>query len=247
MINTERELFRAFLIETNKEESPVLHLEEFNYFANKAISNLYDSLFFTYPKNQKVRDYLRNLKRTTEINIFQSSLKGYTFELPSDYRHLQKVEVFYKVEIPIDKCQDRNKLYSFTCKVLEPDQEGSVNNDYFYSPGYRSNFSYNRPYYSLIENKCELILGDKVGKELTLVKVRLDYLKKPNKINLDYETAFEEIEDKSKFLEFDEITNKKILDELVKLVFEKNNDPRLQGHIQVNTTSPLLDTLNEIR
>jgi len=244
---TERELFRAFLIESNKEESPVLHLEEFNYYANKAISNICDTLFYVYPTNQKVRDYLKALKRTIEISEFIESLKGYKFNLPSDYRHLQKVEVFYKINKPIDKCLDINKLYSFTCKVLEPDQEGSVNNDYFYSPGYRTTFAYNRPYYSLIQNQCELLLGDKVGKEITLVKVRLDYLKTPNKINLDYVTAFEEIEDTSAKLEFDEITNKKILDELVKLVFERNNDPRVMGHIQVNTINPLRDTINNIQ
>ena len=59
--------------------------------------------------------------------------------------------------------------------------------------------------------------------------------------------AFEEQDDNSTLLEFDEITNKKILDELVKLVFVRNNDPRVQGHIQVNTINPLQDTLQEVR
>jgi hypothetical protein len=251
MINTERELFDAFLIESNKEESAAMHLDEFLYYGNKSISNLYDSLFFAYPRNQKVRDYLKAIKRTVEISDFESSLKGFTFDLPEDYRHLQRVEVFYKVNKPYDKCINKDKIYSFTCKVLEPDQQGSVQNDFFYSPGYRRVFSYNTPYYSLIQNKCELLLGQGVGltedDDLQLVKIQLDYLKKPNRLTLTYYQAFEEQDDNSTLLEFDEITNKKILDELVKLVFERNNDPRVQGHIQVNTINPLQDTLQEVQ
>lgn len=244
---TQRELFINFLIEINKEESPSLHLAEFNHLANKAINNVYDNLFFTYSRNQKVRDYLKGVKRVTEINSLYKSMKGYSFDLPNDYRHLQKVEVFYKVLKPFGKCQKKGEEFSSVCKVLEPDQEGSVINDFFYSPNYRRTFSYNTPYYSLIQNACEILAGSNIGTELEITKVRLDYLKKPELINLTYEQAFDIEEDTSSLMEFDDITNNKILNELVKLVMERNGDPRLSNYMQVNTLNPLQDTLNEIR
>lgn len=244
---TQRELFIKFLIEINKEESPSLHLAEFNHLANKAVNNLYDSLFFAYPRNQKVRDYLKSFKRVTDIDSLYKSKKGYSFDLPEDYRHLQKVEVFYKVLKPFGKCQKKGEEFSSVCKVLEPDQEGSVINDFFYSPNYRRTFSYNTPYYSLIQNTCEILAGSNIGTDLEITKVRLDYLKKPHKIALTYEQAFDIEEDTSEVMEFDDIFNDKLLNELVKLVMERNGDPRLSNYMQVNTLTPLNDVLNEIR
>ena len=49
---TSRQLYEAVLIELNKENAPNILLEDFNYFANKAINNYINKRYNIYDINQ---------------------------------------------------------------------------------------------------------------------------------------------------------------------------------------------------
>ena len=54
---TSRQLYEALIIELNKEQAPSLLLEEFNYFANKAVNQYINKRYSTgYDVNQQFTD-----------------------------------------------------------------------------------------------------------------------------------------------------------------------------------------------
>lgn len=64
---TSRQLYEAVLIELNKENAPNLILEDFNYFANKAIYQYINKRYNIYDINQQTTDDIRVLKATTKL------------------------------------------------------------------------------------------------------------------------------------------------------------------------------------
>ena len=63
-MTTSRQLYEATLIELNKENAPNLLLEDFNYFANKAIYQYTNKRYNIYDVSQQTTDDLRVLKAT---------------------------------------------------------------------------------------------------------------------------------------------------------------------------------------
>ena len=59
-----RELYEGVLIGLNKENASNILLEDFNYFANKAINNYTNKRYNIYDINQQTTDDLRVLKGT---------------------------------------------------------------------------------------------------------------------------------------------------------------------------------------
>jgi hypothetical protein len=60
---TARQLYEAFIIELNKEKAPSMLLEDFNYFANKAVNQYINKRYSTgYDINQQFTDDVRVLK-----------------------------------------------------------------------------------------------------------------------------------------------------------------------------------------
>lgn len=234
---TAKQLFEGFLIEKKKEESPHFHLREFNYYANEVIHEWIDGivLAFQNEKNQKVLDVIKSIKRYKEFNSFSPTLKGnFKFTLPDDYRHLSNLIVFLKVVKPIqDKCYPpSDSLIEFKATQMSPDLEASVKQDYFQRPRYF------RPYYSIVGNECEIHTDVNVGlpgsgAPIELVKVRMDYIKTPEEINLTYDQAFTDEVDTSQVLEFDELTCRHIRKLLIQRVMERDSDPRLNNHVPI--------------
>jgi hypothetical protein len=64
---TARQLYDGVLIELNKENAPNILLEDFNYFANKAINNYINKRYNIYDVNQQTTDDLRVLKATAML------------------------------------------------------------------------------------------------------------------------------------------------------------------------------------
>ena len=97
---TARQLYEGVLIELNKENAPNILLEDFNYFANKAVNNYVNKRYNIYDVNQQTTDDLRVLKATAKFEITDSNRitdyndlslatnATYAVNLPSDYLHM---------------------------------------------------------------------------------------------------------------------------------------------------------------
>jgi hypothetical protein len=77
--------------------------------------------------------------------------------------------------------------------------------------------------------RCEIRYG-KDDSLFQLVEVQVDYVKVPQHIRLTQE-QLDLTEDTSQIMEFPDYVNQEIINELVHLVMEKVNDPRLGNHM----------------
>jgi hypothetical protein len=104
---TSRQLYEAVLIELNKDNAPDILLEDFNYFANKAVYNFINKKYNIYDINQQTTDDLSVLKGnallkpTKETRYNDLSLADnatYSVMLPPDYLHMLNCICIYSVE-----------------------------------------------------------------------------------------------------------------------------------------------------
>ena len=65
------EFYEHVLTELNKVEAPSLLLEDFNYFANKAVQQYINKAYNRYDVNQQSTDDLRALKRSKKLSIVE--------------------------------------------------------------------------------------------------------------------------------------------------------------------------------
>lgn len=159
MAMTLRQIYEGTLVELNKVQAPSMLLEDFNYFANKAINQYINKKYNVYDVNQQSTDDLRVLKSTTVLpvsktikygantsgNVISSnSLYGATYEafLPDDYLHLLNCICNYKVKKQF-KCYDPNTYVQFGAVRLTADLWGQIINNFYMKP------SYKKPYYYL--------------------------------------------------------------------------------------------------
>ena len=82
--------------------------------------------------------------------------------------------------------------------------------------------------------RCEIRYG-KDDSLFQLAEVQVDYVKVPQHIRLTQE-QIDLTEDTSQIMEFPDYVNQEIINELVHLVMEKTNDPRLSNNMQMTQT-----------
>ena len=85
-------------------------------------------------------------------------------------------------------------------------------------------------------NPSNVRLEIRYGKDdsiFQLKEVLVDYIKSPQFIRLSQE-QFDSTEDTSQIMEFPDYVNQEIINELVHLVMEHNNDPRLANNLQIS-------------
>lgn len=82
--------------------------------------------------------------------------------------------------------------------------------------------------------RCEIRYG-KDDSLFQLVEVQIDYVKSPQFVRLTQE-QIDLTEDTSQIMEFPDYVNQEIINELVHLVMEHSNDPRLVNNIQMTNT-----------
>ena len=80
---TVRQLYDNILSELNKVEAPSMLLEDFVYFANKAVQQYVNKVYNRYDINQQSTDDLRALKATSQLQINCDS----SVVLPSEDAH----------------------------------------------------------------------------------------------------------------------------------------------------------------
>lgn len=149
---TLRNLYEAVLIEINKEDSPNILLEDFNYFANKSVYQYINKRYNIYDINQQTTDDLRVLKSTVrykkedikKVNLYDDlSLASQAVSeivLPSDYLHILNCICVYNVKKTY-KCYDKGDKWRCAAKKLTSDSYSNIMDNFWTSP------SYKRPYY----------------------------------------------------------------------------------------------------
>ena len=149
---TSRNLYEGVLIELNKENAPNILLEDFNYFANKAIYQYINKRYNIYDVNQQTTDDLRVLKasallvpnRITDYdNLFSLVDEGmatYYVDLPSDYLHLLNCICIYNVKKTY-KCYNAGDTWRAAATRLTADAYSQVLDNFWLKPTYK------RPYY----------------------------------------------------------------------------------------------------
>lgn len=147
---TSRQLYEAILIELRKENAPNILLEDFNYLANKAISQYVNKRYNIYDINQQTTDDLRVLKATAiltpeKVDDYNdlSTLDNdgtYFVTLPSDYLHMLNCICIYDVKKTY-KCYDKGDTWRAAAKRLTADAYSIVLDNFWNRPTYK------RPYY----------------------------------------------------------------------------------------------------
>lgn len=232
---TSKQLFEIILIELNKVKSPSLLLDDFNYFANKAIGQYVNKGYNLYEINQQKSDDLRALKipnfeiiPTLSTNSSALFTNVYKVDLPTNYLHILNCIVEYTLDKKY-KCNNKDEKLYIGAKRLTSDMFPQLLNNYYMKP------SWNNPYFYLTNNESSE-MEIRYGKDASifkLTKVFVDYLKKPKIINLT-EEQLDDFMDNSDILEFPDYVCQEIVNELVKLVMENGSDPRLQTNIPIN-------------
>ena len=149
---TARQLYEGVLIELNKENAPNILLEDFNYFANKAINNYVNKRYNIYDVNQQTTDDLRVLKATALLKPIQvkdykgltmagnDAMATYEVVMPSDYLHILNCICIYKVNKTY-KCYNKGDSWRAPAKRLTADMYSQVLDNFWNKPTYK------KPYY----------------------------------------------------------------------------------------------------
>lgn len=148
---TSRQMYEALLIELNKTDAPNILLEDFNYFANKAIYQYINKRYNIYDINQQTTDDLRVLKATARLtptpvnqNVYEgltnASLATYECILPSDYLHMLNCICVYEVKKTY-KCYNKGDKWRAAAKRLTADAYSQVLDNFWNRPTYK------KPYY----------------------------------------------------------------------------------------------------
>jgi hypothetical protein len=124
-----KELYEGVLIEINKDSASNILLEDFNFWANKAMLMYANKRYNTYDINQQTTDDLRVLKATAKlkpvkINDYEglSLANGANYEvvMPSDYLHLLNCICIYKVKKTY-KCYNAGDTWRAPARRLTAD------------------------------------------------------------------------------------------------------------------------------
>ena len=148
---TIRQLYDNLLSELNKVEAPSMLLEDFVYFANKAVQQYVNKVYNRYDINQQSTDDLRALKATSQLeincdpDIALPTEDAYWFAyLPEDYLHLLNcIVVFDKDETNKIQCRDNSEKYRIKslARRLTSDLYPNIMNNAYFKPSYKT------PYY----------------------------------------------------------------------------------------------------
>lgn len=223
---TTRELYRNTLIELNKEEAVALYLEDFLYFANKAISEYTNIRYGMKGITQQIDDDLRVLRSEPEEIIAgeTDNLKNLT----KGYRHLLNCIVTITSEARVLGCEHVvGEAVQYAAKRLTSDRKAAILNNVYLEP------KFYRPYYDIIGNTLEIETG-KEGKYV-VDKVEIEYLTDPVELVLTGDHLTEE-DDQSPEIQFPLYVCLEIIKTIVKLVLEQGSDQRLMSHQSINQT-----------
>jgi len=220
---TVRELYRNVLIELNKEEASALYVEDFLYFANKAVNIYVNRRYNIYDTSQQLGDDLRVLRVPVEsITQEIDNLKN----LDYTYRHLLNCKISVKLHRRTFGCEQLpDTVAEYPAKRMTADRKMAIMNNEFLKP------EFYRPYYDISGNTLTVMTG-KENEEYTVEDVQIEYLRDPEVLNMTADDL-QDVVDTTDELEFPEYVNMEILNILVGLILEQQGNPRLGSNIQM--------------
>ena len=256
---TIRNAFENCLIELNKVQAPSLLVDDFIYLFNKSVQQYVNKRYNLFETKQQLTDDLRVLTKTVKIvdpnlsiensaNVFG---KSYRCQLPKDYVHM--LNCICEFENLNSKCES-NSLFQQGANKLDTSQWSHVINNAYMKP------SVKRPYYYIINiedpikdglsdddkkkevdqarrygNSVQPIMQIKCGDDpkYELKAVYVDYLRAPEYLTLDKD-ILDDIIDNSQVIEFPDYVVYEIINEIVKLIMENGQNPRIQTNPPVN-------------
>lgn len=166
---TIREFYEHVLTELNKVEAPSLLLEDFNYFANKAVQQYINEVYNRYDINQQATDDLRALKVSKQEKILESKItnsqsyfpgenNGYYVALPSDYLHILNCIVTFEAASNNKGCgsvDNKSQVHSMA-RRLTSDMFPSILNNAYLKPSYKCPYYFiNNTNYDVEDNHAE--------------------------------------------------------------------------------------------
>ena len=183
-----------------------------------------------------------NLDTTTRISDIEFAA--------SDYLHVTSCRVIWKVKKP--KTGEINHLV-FPAKRLTYDMLNAIENNTYLKP------SPNRPYYQLLNNVTNTgVLGNTttslrsqnkpvfrihLGKSnsfMKAVKVKIDYIKLPEHLELTDDQLYDIYSDSSQVLEFPDYLKNELVKKCTGYILEKSSDARTQTQPQFNQEMPAI-------
>lgn len=145
---TARQLFEYALIELNKVQAPSLILEDYNYFINKAVSQVINKIYNLFEINQQKTDDLRVLRSSAVLipsvnNYSQNSLYTNTYEvnLPDDYLHILNCVIEFTFSQQ-SGCNLTDRIINVGAKKLTSDSFPQLLNNYYFKPSYKNPYFY---------------------------------------------------------------------------------------------------------
>lgn len=173
------EFYEHVLTELNKVEAPSLLLEDFNYFANKAVQQYINEVYNRYDINQQTTDDLRALKTSAQEMIENSNLdvedlsrevvryfpgedEGWYAILPDDYLHMLNCVVTFKKCNSTTGCSVEKSQVHSMARRLTSDMYPSILNNAYLKPSYKC------PYYFINNTKYEVELNSAYKLEMIL-------------------------------------------------------------------------------
>lgn len=176
---TIREFYEHVLTELNKVEAPSLLLEDFNYFANKAVQQYINEVYNRYDINQQSTDDLRALKTSAQefiedsnldkedlsrdvVRYFPGESEGYYAVLPENYLHMLNCVVTFKKNVPPVGCSIEKSQVHSMARRLTSDMYPSILQNAYLKPSYKC------PYYFINNTKYEVELNSAYKLEMIL-------------------------------------------------------------------------------
>lgn len=112
---TTRELYRNVLIELNKEESSALYVEDFLYYANKAVNYYVNMRYNLYDVSQQLSDDLRVLRVGPEVVHIKSDAELATCKDTCDMEEYYCLSGCGSAGLPASECNTICAGYKGTC------------------------------------------------------------------------------------------------------------------------------------
>jgi hypothetical protein len=231
---TARSEYINILTELVKEEAPVLYLEDYLYYYNKAISEYMKARYELYETNQQLADDLRFWKKefnTTSLSIpINSIYKTVGNKKMFYYRHLLSCIISVDLSRPVFKCSQlpETTLPYKAVRMSSEMKAGMLDNVYLRPEFYR-------PYFEIIDNEIRIKAGEIDIKSVKISNILIEYLCHPAQVDLT-EAQIDSNVDTSQVLEFSYDVGQEILKVAMKLILERGSNPRLQSNVAINQT-----------
>lgn len=261
---TLRDVYEAVLIELNKVQAPSLLVKDFVYLYNKATQEYFNKRYNLFEVNQQLTDDLRVLTKTVKLfpvketgDVFGQS---YRCDLPFNYVHILNCICEFEDRKPTKACDDGSTVFQQGANKLDTNQWSSVINNYYMRP------SVKQPYYYIINiqdpnkagiadsvkmndvlngtekrygNSVQPTMQIKCGNDLRydLRCIYVDYLRAPEYLSLDQD-ILDKVTDNSQVVEFPDYVIYEIINQIVALVMENTQNPRVQTFPQISMSVP---------